>query len=224
MECKALPLVSVVMITYNQQWCIHQAIAGVIKQKVDFPIELIITDDASTDNTGDVVKEWQQRYPNVIRYYRNATNLGMQGNYLKAFKLCRGKYMAMCDADDYWFAANKLATQVAYMESHKECAITFHRVVNYYSETGVKSLSNGSQKADTTILDLSRGNYITNMSVMYRRELVDLQNLPQWMSTISLPDYAMHMMYAAHGSIHYFNRPMGVYRQNNIGAWSQNTK
>lgn len=214
------PMVSVVTITYNNAHQIEKAIRGVLNQKAPFKIELIISDDASTDNTPQVIEKWRRRYPDIIRYYRNPQNLGLQRNYLEAYKHCTGKYLAMCDADDYWCNSRKLARQVAYMESHPDCAICFHRVINWYEGTGVKSLSNGGQRIDTTISDIARGNFITNMSVLYRRELVDLHNLPQWLGEISLLDYGMHMLYASKGQIHYFKTPMGVYRQSQSGTWS----
>lgn len=214
------PLVSVVMIAYNSERYISDAIQGVVAQKGDFDTQLIICDDCSTDSTAEIVAQWESLYPSIIDFHQNQKNLGVQGNYLKAFKYVKGDYMAMCDADDYWTDAKKLARQVSYMESHPECAITFHRVINYYEESGVKSLSNGKQKEESTFDDISRSNFITNMSVLYRRRLVDLTALPDWLNDVRLVDYPMHMFYAAKGTIHYFNRPMGVYRQSESAIWS----
>lgn len=214
------PLISVVMIAYNSERYISDAIQGVIAQKGNFNIQLIICDDCSTDATAKVVEYWALRYPGIIDFHRNPENLGVQGNYLEAFKYVKGDYLAMCDADDYWTDSKKLDCQVSYMETHPECAITFHRVINYYEDSGVKSFSNGGQKTDLTFNDISRSNFITNMSVLYRRKLVDLSNLPDWMSEVRLVDYPMHMFYAAKGGIHYFNKPMGVYRQSESAIWS----
>lgn len=214
------PLVSVVMISYNNERYIDSAIKGVVSQKVPFPIELIISDDASTDTTFERIMMWATRFPHIIRPYRNEVNIGLQANYLRAFGYCRGKYMAMCDADDYWIHRKKLAKQVGYMEQHPQCALTFHRVVNFYEDTGVKSLSNGGQRTDTDIVDLSGRNFITNMSVLYRMDNVDINRLPDFMKEVKLLDYSMHMLVASYGYIHYFKRPMGVYRQYSKGTWS----
>lgn len=215
----AAPMVSVVMVAYNAGKYIREAIAGVVRQKVGFEVELLVMDDCSTDSTGEIVRSLAKVYPQ-IRYVRNETNLGSQGNYLKGFRLARGKYMALCDADDYWNCRRKLARQVDYMERHPECALTFHRVINYYEATGEKTLSNGSRQTEYSAESLSRSNYITNLSVMYRRELVDLENLPAWIMNHRSPDYAIHMLYAAKGTIHYFGRPMGVYRKVEGAIWS----
>ncbi len=213
-------MVSVAMIAYNKADVIGDAIKGVVSQWAPFEIELIIVDDASTDTTYAVASEWARRYPDIIKLYRNAANKGLQANYVEAFSHCRGKYLAVCDADDYWIYRRKLAVQVGYMERHPECALTFHRVVNYYEKDGTMSLSNGGQRRDCDIIALSRSNFITNLSVVYRKDLVDLTRLPSWILDDRSPDYAMHMLYARHGNIHYFRRPMGVYRIGASGAWS----
>ncbi len=216
----AKPLVSVIMITYNQQNYIDEAINGVVKQKVDFPFELIIANDASTDHTALHITKWAQRYPHIIRFIDREKNLGLQANYLDAFARCRGRYIAICEGDDWWCSRHKLARQVRYMETHPECALCFHRVVNYFADSRTMSLSNGGQKADLTLSDLSRRNFITNLSVMYRA--IPFQDIPSWVSEIPLFDYAIHSLHAANGAIHYINRPMAVYRQNINGIWSGN--
>ncbi len=213
------PMVSVVMIAYNNARHITSAIEGVIRQKTDFPIELLISDDASTDSTREIIRHYASLYPDIVKPHYNESNLGIQRNYLSVFPFVNGKYMAMCDADDYWCCHTKLARQVEYMESHPECAITFHRVINLFEPSRAKSLSSCAP-INLQASDLARANLITNMSVLYRRELVDLRQLPGWLAEIKLLDYGMHMLYAAHGSIHFFRRPMGVYRQWEKGAWS----
>ncbi len=211
--------VSVVIITYNQQHCVGRAIAGVMHQRGNFRIELIVANDASTDKTLAVVKRWQELYPSSIRVIDHKNNIGFRANYLSAFREATGDYVCVCDADDYWTSDRKLRRQVEYMEAHRECAVTFHRVLNVYHPSGVKTLSNGSQAVDTTIEHLSRSNYITNLSVMYRRCVVE-GGYPDWLAEVSLPDYAYHILHSLHGTIHYFRQPMGVYTQSSEGAWS----
>ena len=213
-------MVSVVMLAYNKEPYLDQAIRGVAGQRLPYPVELLVLDDASTDGTPRIAAEWERRCPGLVRHIRNGRNLGLQRNYIKGFRLARGRYLAVCDADDYWFCRSKLRRQTEYMESHPGCAVTFHRMVNHYEDTGVKSLSNGGQKRDLTIADLSRGNFITNSSVMYRRELVDMNAIPEWIAEDPSPDYAFHMLFARGGTIHYFRRPMGVYRLTAGSSWS----
>lgn len=219
------PMVSIVMVAYNSAKYIDMAIKGVVSQRTDFPIQLVISDDASTDDTEAIAEKWASEYPDIIDYHRNNKNLGVQKNYLEAFKHCKGKYLAMCDADDYWTCHTKLARQVKYMESHPECAICYHRVINYYEETGEMSLSNGGGKRMlvNNAEDLSKRNVITNMSALSRRDLLDFDNLPEWLGEVRLLDYAMHLLFASsrpENTIHFMGRPMGVYRHSSQAIWT----
>lgn len=210
--------VSVIMLSYNSIRYIEYAIKGVVGQKTDFPIQLVISDDRSTDGTYEMCLKYKNRYPETITLNRNEKNLGLQANFMKAYSLCNGEYIAMCDGDDYWFDRNKLKIMVSYMDAHKDCAVIFHRVINYFQGTGTKSLSNGGQKENMTVNDLAASNTITNCSCMYRKSNCPV--LPAWISEIKLCDYAMHIMNACHGYIHYIRRPMAVYRQHRNAIWS----
>ncbi len=224
MECEEGPKVSVVMVAYNSANYIEDAIKGVVSQKADFHIQLVISDDASTDETPAIIAKWKEKYPSIIEYHRNEVNLGVQRNYLEALKHCRGIYIAMCDADDYWTCHTKLSRQVRYMDRHPECAICYHRVVNYYEDKREMSLSNGNRKMRVhNAEELSKWNVITNMSALSRRYLLDFSKLSEWLSEVRLIDYALHMLYAASrpgNTIHYMSRPMGVYRHSAEAIWT----
>ncbi|MBP7508034.1 MAG: glycosyltransferase family 2 protein [Prolixibacteraceae bacterium] len=100
----SLPLVSVHMITYKHEQYIRQAIEGVLMQVTDFGYDLIIADDCSPDKTPEIVNEIIRTHPkgSCIKYYRHSENLGMTKNGLFAFSKCTGKYIALCEGDDYW--------------------------------------------------------------------------------------------------------------------------
>lgn len=215
------PMVSVVMVAYNSGRYLDEAIRGVVGQRCDFPVQLVLCDDASTDDTPEIAARWQRLFPDIVDYHRNEHNLGVQGNYLKALSLCRGKYITMCDADDYWCDSSKLARQVAYMESHPHCTLCYHRVINYYEATGEMSLSNGGGAVERSAAGLGSRNTITNLSVMYRSGAVDLKHLPSWLGEIRLIDYALHLLLASQGDVHYMSRPMGVYRHLPTAIWSE---
>lgn len=212
------PKVSVIMIAYNQEATIDEAIRSVVRQRAPFPFELIVADDASTDSTAARAQEWQRRYPAIVRVVAREKNLGLQANYLDAWSRARGEYIAICEGDDHWCSPHKLRRQAAWLDSHPECALTFHRVVNHYADTRTMSLSNPGQPGEMTLEDLARGNTITNLSVMYRA--LPHSELPGWLSEIKLFDYAIHSLHAARGTIHYMRRPMAVYRRYSRGIWS----
>ena len=119
------PLVSVKMITYNHAPYIAQAIEGVLQQKTNFPFELVIGEDCSTDGTREIVFEYQEKYPDIIRVITSDKNVGMKKNGYRTTKACRGKYVAFCEGDDYWHHPDKLQKQVDYLESHPECGMVF---------------------------------------------------------------------------------------------------
>lgn len=216
--------VTVVMLTYNQAGYIDEAIKSVMHQNTNFDFELLISDDYSTDDTLEHCRKWQQQYGNDrIVILTAAHNSGIQANYLRAFDACRGEYIAICEGDDYWIDRNKLQMQVDFLDSHRDYAICVHRVVNYYENDGSKSMSNGGQKAENDILDLAQSNFISNVSAMWRRGLFGdtlRQILDPKKDSVTV-DYAIHMLNAQYGKIHYINRCMAVYRKHNSAVWSQ---
>lgn len=184
--------VSVIMLAYNIENYIEIAIKGVLSQKTDYPVELIIGEDRSTDRTYEICKRYQEKYPELITVIRHEKNLGYQRNYMETYKHCRGEYVAVCDGDDYWFDRRKLQRATDFLDTHSQFAICFHRVVNYYEEDGSKSLSNGHQRKITTISDLAESNYITNSSSVFRR--CYYPEMPEWFAKFTSCDYALHLL------------------------------
>jgi glycosyltransferase involved in cell wall biosynthesis len=140
------PLVSIKMITYNHAPYIAQAIEGVLMQKTNFPIELVIGEDCSTDGTREIVFDYQKKFPEIIRVITSDQNVGAKKNSYRTTKACRGKYIAFCEGDDYWHHPKKLQKQVDYMESHPECGLVYSSfdVYNNKSKEKVRDyLKNG---------------------------------------------------------------------------------
>ena len=212
------PVVSVLMICYNQEEYIGKAIRSVMRQKTTFPVELIIHDDCSIDRTGEICKEYANLYPDRICYVRNEKNVGLEENFIRAYRLTKGKYIAICEGDDYWLGRKKLQRQVDVMEAHPEYAICFHRTLNYYMRDNSKSLTAYERPAVTTIYDLARKNYISNVSCLYRKQPFDL---PEWTSEVRTYDYAMHLLNACYGKIVFLPQVMAVYRIHGRSVWSE---
>ena len=117
------PLASIVMITYNHEPYIKQAIESVLSQKVAFSIELVIGEDCSTDRTREIVMEYQKKHSDIIRVIISDKNVGMTKNFMRTLRACRGKYIALCEGDDFWHEPNKLQIQCDYLEKHPECGL-----------------------------------------------------------------------------------------------------
>lgn len=214
--------VSVLMLAYNQQQYIDEAIRSVVLQQTNFDYELIIGDDGSTDDTMARCREWQQRYPNRIRLLDHRENVGLARNFIRTYNQATGRYIAICEADDFWTDRRKLQIQADFLDAHPEYSMCFHRVVNYYQADGSKSLSNGRQKAEMTIADVAMCNYITNVSIFYRRGLFG--PLPQWMDQVTSYDLVMHLLTLQYGKVYYMRRVMAVYRKLDTSIWTGGDK
>ncbi len=220
-----VPLVSVNMVTYNHEPFIAQAIEGVLMQETDFPFELVIGEDCSTDRTRDIVLEYQERYPDIIRVITSETNVGGLENCLRVERACCGKYIAYCDGDDYWHHVGKLQKQVDFLESHPEYglahsdldrlnATTGEKLEYVRSQTGIHYHENDQ---DDLTIDLLLGRYmIATCTVLARKCLIDrivesdpavfqsnrfaLGDLPRWLEISRL------------SKIKYFGESWATYR------------
>ena len=130
-------LISVVIPSYNRANTVGYTIDSIIAQKVNADIEIVIGDDCSTDNAREVLSQYKEKYPDIIRLFFWEENLGLGANWASCVKECRGKYICNCDNDDYWHNPDKLQLQLDYMEAHPDCnvLITNHRCHN--RDTGV---------------------------------------------------------------------------------------
>ena len=213
--------VSVLMITYNQERFISQAIESVLSQEVDFEYEIVIGEDCSTDRTREVVVRFGQKHPDRIRLLLPQTNLGMQENFKATLAACSGQYVAVLEGDDYWTSPLKLKWQVEFLDAHADCAMCFHSVVRS-SPTGGQpesGLPDSRYNQDRyTTKDLLVENFIPTCSVMFRRGL--FCKLPDWIGTLGFSDWPVHILNSQAGSVGYIKQTMGVYRVHSEGGWS----
>jgi glycosyltransferase involved in cell wall biosynthesis len=125
------PLVSIACITYNQAEFINQTLDGFLKQIVNFPYEIIIHDDASSDDTVKIIQEYCSKFPNKIKPIFQLENQYNKGHGILdsfVFPVCKGKYIALCEGDDYWTDPYKLQKQVDFMEANPDYSLSFHKV------------------------------------------------------------------------------------------------
>lgn len=124
-------MVSIICTSYNYEKFISKAIDSFLSQKTNFLYEILIVDDCSTDHSVTIIEEYQKKYPKLIRFYRNEVNKGLTKTWIDICKLAKGKYIARCDADDYWIDDQKLQKQVDILESNdqsKWCNTSFNIV------------------------------------------------------------------------------------------------
>lgn len=174
------PLLSIVTITYNHEPYIAKTIEGVLMQQVNFPIEYIIAEDCSTDDTRKICEEYVAKYPDLINLLPSEHNLGAKENEYRAMKIAKGKYIAFCEGDDYWTDPLKLQKQVDFLESHPDYSVTFHRCRHYnvvnkqWQEDNCAAALNGNDGVDIS-MDMYFGKWITQpLTMVYRSSIFDL--------------------------------------------------
>jgi glycosyltransferase involved in cell wall biosynthesis len=217
------PIVSVWLITYNHEPYIAEAIEGVLKQQTTFSVELIIGEDCSTDGTRAIVQAYKDRYPDRITLFLPDANLGMVGILRPTYALCRGKYVAMLDGDDYWTDPLKLQKQVDQLEYNAAARFSFHRVHILHEATG-KLISSiepvwPGQPGQLHLADFLGGdNSVVTLSVLFRN---DLGTLPEWYYELPYPDLALYYLLLIPGGVaQYLPDAMGVYRVHATGWFS----
>ena len=219
------PLVSIICLTYNQAPFIRQCLDGFVMQKADFSFEVLIHDDASTDGTTDIVREYAERFPSIILpFYEEENQFGKRDVCRDImFPHVRGKYVAFCEGDDYWTDPEKLQKQVDALEAYPEAAVCFHPVTVHW-EDGVfpdSEFPSPDLRFNKNILELSdllKHNFIQTNSVMYRwrfhsdpGDLIPDNILPG--------DWFLHLLHAQIGTILFLPDNMGVYRRYKGSLW-----
>jgi glycosyltransferase involved in cell wall biosynthesis len=223
------PTLSIVMIAYDMERYIRQAIDSVLAQRVDFDYELLIGEDRSTDRTREIVLEYAARWPDRIRPILRDVNLGMNRNFMETLRQARGRFVALLDSDDYWTSPDKLQRQMDFLRSHAECSICFHNTLVVYEDGSVPThpfhvehpehlISRRIPKSISTLADLAAGNFMQTCSVMFRAGLYG--ELPDWYLEMPTFDWPLHVLNAEHGSIGYIDEVLGAYRVHPAGFWS----
>lgn len=218
--------VSVCVPTYNHEPYIAQMLEGALQQQTSFAYEIVIGDDASTDNAPAIIRQYAQQYPDRIRAYLHPTNLGPssprefagRNNVLFLLKACRGQYVALCEGDDYWTDPQKLQKQVEFMDAHPDYAICHHNVRVTYEDGSPEHLFNlPDQKTDSTIEDLLQDQwFMATASLLYRNYFLTT-DFADWHAKAAAGDWALVLQLAARGNIGYLPEVMGVYRKHRGG-------
>lgn len=211
--------VSILCLSFNHARYIGQALEGFISQKTDFRFEVLINDDHSTDGTKEIIKEYQKKYPDIIKPIFHNTNKYSKGErnlmFRYLFPEIKGSYIALCEGDDYWTDKTKLQKQADYLDDNSECSLVFHRVL-VKDEESQKSYEypNVPDARWYTKKQLLKLNYIQTNSVMYRA--VDYSDIK---TNVMPTDWYLHLFHAKFGSIKYMKDVMSVYRKHREGMW-----
>lgn len=221
-------LVAIHCLVYNHEPYLRDCFEGFVMQKTNFRFVAIVHDDASTDNSAAIIREYTEKYPEIFRPIYETENQwskpdGSLGRIMSAAIDATGaKYIAMCEGDDYWTDSCKLQKQVDFMESYPDYAICFHQVKCLLNNTGemVDEYIVKDMPGESSIVDLAQGNYIHTPSVLVRKN-EGVQEKIKSLGVCLPGDYVAWMLYAEKGKIWKIEEPMAVYRVGS-GIWSEN--
>lgn len=212
------PKVSVIVITYNHETYIRKCMEGILCQKCSFPVEILVSDDASTDSTPEILKEYAMCYPEKIRLTLRKENVGATKNSYDLLMQAKGTYLAFCEGDDFWCDCNKLQLQYNFMESHPRfigCTHKIKLVDREGKEKKKQRLYWVSEKRIFTIKDF-RGIFLPgHVSSLFKRNIYHLEEnfSIQYLADRNIGDRTTALLYLAKGDFYQIDRVMSCYRQ-----------
>ncbi len=215
-------LVSVSIVTYNHENFIEDCLDSILAQNTDFVFEIVIGEDCSTDNTKEIIKKYEEKFPNIIKPIFNEINVMAQENLSNVLKVCSGKYIAHLDGDDSMLPG-KLQKQVDFLENHKDCAVVFHNM-KFIGEKILGAVYNNPTDEEECIIDINDFVKIglahwANSSKMYKKSAIPKEGLEEFQC---IGDQHFHLQNARTGKIGYIPQVLGLYRKHDQGQSSQN--
>lgn len=204
------PMVSIRTSAYNHGKYIRQCIEGILMQKTDFAFEYIIGEDFSTDDTREIVMEYAAKYPDIIRVVTADYNVGMKANGERCIMRCRGKYMALCEGDDYWTDPYKLQKQVSYMEEHPECALVYTKARTVRLDSATTIIGEPIDPEYGLLVK----NVIPTLTTCIRRDVIEEYTATAELSGKIWPagDYPQWLWIAQKYEIHFIDEVTSAYR------------
>ncbi len=220
------PLVSVIIITYNQQKYIRAAIDSVLAQNIDFEYELIISDDKSTDNTPEIIKEYATLHSFIVPIL-SETNLGASKNYMNAVKRARGEFVVVFEGDDYWIDSGKLQKQVNFLRNNSTYFAVSHVDINKDDSGNTYGYSPNDKRIigkDASIKLYLKAVIFSCMSTMYRNIFRDENVFIKYYNYVTahriVADFALRLIFLENGKVKILSDVMSVYR---VSGAVQNT-
>lgn len=221
-------VVTILTLAYNHEPYIRQCLDGIVMQQTNFKFELLIHDDASTDNTANIIREYAAKYPNIIKpiyqtenQYSQKVPIGCTYLYPRA----QGKYIALCEGDDYWTDPLKLQKQVDFLESHPDYVMCSHRFKQYLQEEKLLKedwygqIDSNIHYTHTSYIEF-REWYTQPLTVMFRLHAIDLSLYCKYKNS---RDLTLFYVLLKKGKGVMLNESMAVYRIHNNGIWSGNS-
>lgn len=220
------PIVSVRCITYNHEPYIAQALDGFLMQKTNFPFEVVVHDDASTDKTADIIREYEKKFPKIIKpIYETENQYSKHDGSLARIvnAALKGKYVAFCEGDDYWIDENKLQMQVDFLEKNPEYGMCFSNAKIEQDFVILKrNIPNIKKNGQIRTSDVIKngGMFIPTPSILLKKSLLTAADYPDFCKKCWIGDYPLQIWCAIKEKVYAFNNNFVIYRKNSIGSWT----
>lgn len=205
------PLVSVAIITYNQEKFISQTLESILSQKPGCTYEIIIGDDCSADRNREVIESYREKYPKIIKPIYNQNNLGLIKNYFNVMAHCRGKYIMQCAGDDWWLP-EKLSIQVDFMETHPDIGMCYGKAQTYID--GKKKYGKKFGEKRESFESLLNSNTIPAVTACFRRDLLEkyLEDINPLDKSWLMEDYPLWLWFSHESKVYFINKVLAIYR------------
>lgn len=213
--------VSIFLLTYNQEQFIAQTINSILMQKANFNFQIVIGEDCSADGTRSICKTFAEKYSNKIKLLPALEkNIGLIANYMRTIKACEGKYIAICDGDDYWIDENKLQKQVSFLEDNPNYSIVYSKLKKLFPDGTFKESVQRKFKQAGDFDDLVFENVIPSVTVLFRNRQ-NISVVPTWITNFPYGDWPTYLWILKDGGkIHFMDEITAVYRMH-IGVSAQ---
>ena len=242
------PLVSVCVITYNHEPYISETLDSILRQKTNFPFEIIIDDDCSTDKTQNIINQYTDKYPNIINANLRKQNVGVIYNEITSLQRTKGQYIAICEGDDKWLSEHKLQHQIDAMRNHSNCAMSFHpvrldfcgNISQEFMDDYIKKSHNILSKTEEGYVfsDYSKGEkifsaeeiikggggFIATSSLIFSREVIDRYSemIKEKVTEVNgeFIDYYLQILSSVKGGALFLPETMSTYLLHQKGVWT----
>lgn len=216
--------INIILITYNHANYIKQTLESILMQELPYyDVEIIVADDCSTDNTVDIIKEYEASTPFSFLYLAKTKNIGYVRNYQQAFAACTGDYIAIMEGDDYWLTPHHLQNHISFLEKLPDSSMSYNRHLRLFEDQNREEIFDWTDDKDYQLItteQLALGNRIGNLSCcIFRGKSVQL--LDQKLFDMEIADWMLGMYMGQFGPLLYLKDVTSAYRIHDNGQWSQ---
>ena len=218
------PMVSIFCLVYNHEFFLRECLDGFIMQKCSFDFEIVVGEDSSTDFSRNILLEYARNYPGKFKLILHDKNIGALANQQCVLENCSGKYIAICEGDDYWTDPLKLQKQIEILEKNTSISCVTHNVTVFQNEREERKwlIEFDNVELNTqNILFHQAHNFLPTGSYVFRRDMVDFRNF-ELLKFVSFGDWPLIFQLSLKGKIFHMGECLGAYRKHDGGYTSLN--